>query len=316
MPRRVQGPDNKIHEFPDDFSDEEIASALDSLLPPAEAAAKPEPTWSDRLGLNEPTASPVKGFLRGSGAAAVDMAQGAASALLKKANLFAGVEDQGAATAAAMAGKTYAPAEGDEMPIPDTVPAQVGAALPDVAELAIPSGAAIKGIPRAARAAKGFQSVMAAAGDLPVAVTDDVSKAASRIYELSENGATLPSVVRKFFLRATNPERGPLDYRTARDFMSNMGALSAEESARMSPTVRRELIALTRSLGDSVVQTAKQVGKADEYLSAMKEYRQAKKMQEAWTNVKPMIVKPAIVGASGAAGAGAAYEIYRKLRGE
>ena len=38
-------------------------------------------TWSDKLGLNTPTASPATGFLKGSGAAAVDMAEGAASGL-------------------------------------------------------------------------------------------------------------------------------------------------------------------------------------------------------------------------------------------
>jgi hypothetical protein len=37
------------------------------------------PTWADRLGLNQPTDSRVVGFLRGSGAAATDMAEGAAA---------------------------------------------------------------------------------------------------------------------------------------------------------------------------------------------------------------------------------------------
>lgn len=53
------------------------------VLPASDAAApKPSaPTWSDKLGLNTPTASPAVGFLKGSGAAAVDMAEGAASGL-------------------------------------------------------------------------------------------------------------------------------------------------------------------------------------------------------------------------------------------
>lgn len=46
-PRRVQGPDGKVHEFPGDFSDAEIASALDSVLP-REAAPQPsERSWLD-----------------------------------------------------------------------------------------------------------------------------------------------------------------------------------------------------------------------------------------------------------------------------
>lgn len=39
MPRRIQGPDGKVHEFPDDFSDAEVSAALDSVLP--KAASQP-----------------------------------------------------------------------------------------------------------------------------------------------------------------------------------------------------------------------------------------------------------------------------------
>lgn len=44
MPRRIQGPDGKLHEFPDDFTNDEIASALDSVMPhqPESAATQRE----------------------------------------------------------------------------------------------------------------------------------------------------------------------------------------------------------------------------------------------------------------------------------
>lgn len=312
MPRRIQGPDGKVHEFPDDFSDDEIATALDTLLPPVDSSRleTPAPTWAERLGLNKPTASAILGFMRGSTQGAVDVAQGVASrvtgAMNEKLNAENAIrQDAGVSPTATM----------PQVEKPQTFSGTIGSVLPDVASMAMPVGeaaAAVKGaVPSTARAGAKFQSVMAAAKDLPVAITDDVSKATSRIYELSENGATLPSAVRKFFIKATNPEK-PIDYKTARDFITNMGSLSADEASRMSPTVRRELINLTKSLGDSVVQTAKQAGKADEYLSAVKEYRRAMRMRETLEAVKG----PALKGAAGAAGAGAGYEIYRRISGE
>lgn len=64
---------------------------LRGATPPTEAdldqvfatlnAPKAAPTWADRAGLNQPTDSRVLGFVRGSGAAAVDMAEGAASGI-------------------------------------------------------------------------------------------------------------------------------------------------------------------------------------------------------------------------------------------
>ena len=57
------------------------ALAEEARKTPVEAESAQRPTWSDRLGLNTPTDLRVKGFLRGSGGAVVDVAQGAGAAL-------------------------------------------------------------------------------------------------------------------------------------------------------------------------------------------------------------------------------------------
>lgn len=46
MPRRIQGPDGKIHEFPDDFTDADVSAALESVLPPSQASAPAGPEGS------------------------------------------------------------------------------------------------------------------------------------------------------------------------------------------------------------------------------------------------------------------------------
>lgn len=57
------------------------ASQAPTARPQAANTPSVPDTWSQRLGLNDPTASPKEGFIRGSAGAAVDMAEGAVSGL-------------------------------------------------------------------------------------------------------------------------------------------------------------------------------------------------------------------------------------------
>lgn len=63
----------------------EIFAAVEAKASGPEQQLSRLTTWADRAGLNEPTDSRVLGFLRGSGAAAADMAEGAASGILSTA---------------------------------------------------------------------------------------------------------------------------------------------------------------------------------------------------------------------------------------
>lgn len=85
----ILGTDGTEHHFPDGFDPKRAAAIVRaqesgsggttanlSRLSQMQQAPK---TWADRAGLNEPTDSRVRGFLRGSGSAAVDLLEGVAS---------------------------------------------------------------------------------------------------------------------------------------------------------------------------------------------------------------------------------------------
>jgi len=71
----IIGNDGTEHRFPSGFDPKRAAAIV----------RRQSETWADRAGLNEPTDSRVRGFLRGSGAAAADMVEGAASGLMSTA---------------------------------------------------------------------------------------------------------------------------------------------------------------------------------------------------------------------------------------
>ena len=104
------------------------------------------PTWSDKLGLNEPTASPAIGFLRGSGAAATDMAEGAVSGLMNTAFrggdlLRRGLSHVGGDALPEWAGGGRVidtPEVQQAMRTPDTVSGQIGKFAEQGAEFAVP----------------------------------------------------------------------------------------------------------------------------------------------------------------------------------
>lgn len=265
-------------------------------------------TWSDELGLNEPTDSMLTGFLRGSGGAAVDMAQGAVANI---ANRFARGGDP---TTREVLGMVPLEQQEDVMQAPETFAASVGGVLPTVAEMAIPVGGATKAayqaFPRVARASAKFQEVMGAAKNIPIE-TKAVGDAALRIQEMAERGGSMPMAVRKILNRMTDPAKAPMTYEEARDFASNISRLSANEYGRLTPAVAREVSQLRVALNEANAQAAKAAGKMDEYKSAMREYAQAMRIRDA--------VDTAIKGAKKALPAatvlGGSYWLTRELKG-
>ena len=289
--------------------------------PPAKAA-----TWSEKLGLNapvpsmpalgraEPLGAASIGFMRGVGQGAVDLAQGAASSLMGTANAIAGVEDQGAKTAAGMAGKSYQPAAAREIPAPDNLSGKVGAMLPDVAMSAAPVGtgvaAAKNALPSAARAGKNFDTVMGAAKDIVVDV-GPAGDRALRLFELSQKGEYLPKPVSDFLKWVTAPKKGadglrysrePLAYKDSFDLASSMSRLSVAEKLKTNPKVRREVARLAAELHLANANAAKAVGRGAEYKAAMREYANAMRLEKAADVVK----KRGKQAAMAAAGLGAA----------
>lgn len=280
-----------------------------TLMPdaPPMPSAAPSKTWSDSLGLNAPTASPMTGFFRGAGAGAVDLAQGAVSTVTGQLNAKLNAEND----VRRGGGLSETPTLPD-VETPQTFSGTVGSMAPTVAEMAIPTGSVAKtafnAIPRTARAAEKFKDVMGAAGHLPVDISAP-GNVALRIQELAERGGSMPMAVRKFLTRVTDPNKAAMNYEEARDFASNISRLSADEFGRLTPVVAREVAEMRVALNKSIAATAKQAGKGEEYAAAMKEYARAMRVKN--------IINSAVEGAKQAApyatAAGAGYWLSKKL---
>lgn len=262
-------------------------------------------TWSDRLGLNEPSDSALGGFFRGAGAGAVDLAQGVAANITGQLNSKLDAENA-MRQEAGLAQTATLP----DVQSPGNFSAKVGEALPVVGEMAIGGAPAarqiVNAIPRAARAGQNFEKVMGAAKDIVVDV-EPTGKHALRILDLSNSGAQLPKVVRDFLNRVTSPTKTPMTYKQSRDFASNLSSLSANEKMAIKPVVRREIAQMAAELNLANANAAKAVGKGAEYKAAMREYAQAMRLRDALDAT----IKHSKKAALGAAGLGGAYYLLK-----
>lgn len=276
-----------------------------------EAVAEPDPkTWSDRLGLHEPTTSPLKGFALGAGTGLVDLVQGAIGNVTQQ---MRGKQTADQALVDAAAGRAM-PAQSPAMPVvetPKNLSGTVGSLLPAVGEAMIGGPpvvkAGVEALPSAARAGAKFEQVMGAAGDIPVDV-EATGKSALRIMDLAERGGTMPKAVRDLLKRVTDPEKGPMVYRESRDFASNLGKLSVDEMNRLKPIVKRQVAQMAADLNLANANAAKAAGKGAEYKSAMREYASAMRMRDT-IDAALKHSKKAALGAAGLGGA--AYWLNR-----
>lgn len=134
--------------------------------------------------------------------------------------------------------------------------------------------AGINELPSKANAGQDFQQVKAVVGDNPIDINAP-SQDALRGMELAKSGGSMPKVMRDFIKRVNDPQQGPLTYSEARDFYSNATRLSADELNRLTPVMKSQVNQFTKSLGQSIGQTAEQGGVGQQYGSAMNEYAAA-----------------------------------------
>lgn len=174
--------------------------------------------------------------------------------------------------------------------------------------------AAQAAMPSRVRAGEKFQEVMSAAKNQPV----DVGRAgdtALRIQELAQRGGRMPKAVNDFLRRTTDPKKGDLTYNEARDFLTNISRLSADESMRLTPGMKRLVGELRAVLDKSTEAAAGQVGKANQYRAAMTEYRRAAKANDFLQNTTRVLKKYGTQGAAAAAGGGVTYKVLGEILG-
>jgi len=163
------------------------------------------------------------------------------------------------------------------------------------------------------RAGKLFEGVEQVAGKVPINIQSP-GRVALKIQQLADSGASMPQVIRKFLVRVTNPNKGPLTFSEARQFYSNASRLSRDEMNRLTPAMKYNVVEFTKELNSSLEQTAGRVGQSQAYENAMNAYRRAAKVRDIKKNFRTKVVPAAAKGAAAAAGAGLAYKGYEMLK--
>lgn len=127
----------------------------------------------------------------------------------------------------------------------------------------------------------------------------------------------LGPTVNKFLNRITNPKLGPLTYEEGRQFYQVLGQMSADETMKMAPPIRRQLTQLVVGLKEDLGNAADTVGKAADYYQGMGDFATASKYQGWLDSAKKWALDQAIPKVAGVLGAGAAgtaaYALYKKL---
>ena len=282
--------------------------------PPSQPAA-PQ-TWADRLGLNTPTppGTPWQAGLKGAAAGAVDLLQGvkagAMSTVLDANDLANWIHRQ---TGSSIPVVNVDPATRASLTAsPQTFSGYMGRGVETLGEFAVPVEGAVQAIPDAARAARTFEAVKAAAGTMPVDTTE-VGNIALRIRQLADRGATMPTPVNKFLDRLTDPNKGPMVYEEAKDWANNISRLSAVEAQKVvkNGPLAYELANLRVALNYANGQAAQLAGKGAEYAQAMSEYHKAMVLRDALAKYGKGALTGAGITGLGAAGA----YTYHKLAG-
>lgn len=133
--------------------------------------------------------------------------------------------------------------------------------------------------PSKARASGNFNAVSAAAGDMPV----DLTNSQPAILKLMDWQKTtnLGPTLNKFMQRITRPGQGPLTYDEARNFYQTLGNLSVDETNKLPKTVKYELKNMLGGLKQDIGNTAQNAGAGAQYYDAMNEYRNASQISNA-----------------------------------
>jgi hypothetical protein len=184
--------------------------------------------------------------------------------------------------------------------------AQYGVA-PPAAEAA---GALENMIPSTQRAAKNFQELKGTIGNHTVNMTDRLSNSLADIKDAVDTGSTLPTVINKFVTRIADIDQGPLTYKEARQFYSNVSDLSASERMAAKPKDLRLIQEFKHALGETIGNTAEDAGRLQQYQDAMKEYASAARLKEGLKTVGKAALATAGLGGA----ASGVYNAYRTLK--
>jgi hypothetical protein len=171
-------------------------------------------------------------------------------------------------------------------------------------------------IPTTEHAGQGFQDVSAAVGKHTVPMTDDLSNSLMQYRQQVEGGGSRSLSVEKLLSRVTDPEKPPLTFDEARTFQSNISRLSRDEADRLAPVMKMRVGQVASALNDAVSQTANTGGKLQAFQGSMREYAQAKQiedfMEQSTDVIKKNAVKAVVTGLGTGAGAALASHYLKQ----
>lgn len=124
----------------------------------------------------------------------------------------------------------------------------------------------------------------------------------------------LGPTINKFLNRVTNPKLGPLTYEEARDFYQLLGKLSADETMKMAPPVRRSLTQMVVGLKQDIGDAADTVGRAADYYKGMGDYAKAARWGDFLDSAKDFVANKVVPTALGGGGIATAWHFLNNNR--
>jgi hypothetical protein len=164
------------------------------------------------------------------------------------------------------------------------------------------------------RAKAGFRDVASTAN--PAVVDTSVpGNTALEIQKMAASGGSQPKVIRDFVTRVTDPNKGPLTFEEARKFYTNASRLSADESQRLTPDMKRMVGQFRADLDGAITNAAASKGKGPQYTKAMKDYRRASRAQDVVDTAKDTAKDVGLKAMTHAVAPGlVGYGLYRLLK--
>lgn len=143
-------------------------------------------------------------------------------------------------------------------------------------------GAVARALPSAARAGETLETVAQAMRNTPVSVTR-AAAAADRAASVIARGGKSSKLITDFIRETIGSGRNTLFWQEARDFLSNAKSRSrlAELFEGQTGHARYAIGEFVESLGEEVMDAARQAGQGKAYAQALKEYRHAKQISRA-----------------------------------
>lgn len=167
------------------------------------------------------------------------------------------------------------------------------------------AAAAVDAIPSAAYAGQRLNNIAEAVGNADVPLNRSLAPL-QRLAELNQNGGSgsVPAGVMQLLERSQ--AIAPMGYPTARDFASNISALSGAEKLTSKPQVLAQMGVLRSGLHGDIADSLGVLG--PEYLDAIKEYARAQSLKTVATKAGKYI-------GGGAVGAVIGNKAYNMIKG-